>query len=120
MKQLTKNYIDSGFASLPPQMIPMKDKTEEWGKENMDILESVGRRQHYRNAKLMENYEMIKGKFIFKHYFEDENYADMVTQLTREFELPNYLRHYDITSQIINTMSGEWTKRPDSFRVKSF
>lgn len=120
MDKLNRNYIDAGFAMLPPQMIPMAEKTEDWGRENMDILEGLGRRQHYKNVKLIENYEMVKGRFIFRHYFNDENYLDMVNQLTREFELPNYLRHYDITSQIINTMSGEWSKRPDAFRVKSF
>jgi hypothetical protein len=101
-------------------MIPQSEKNEDWKKECMDKLESIGRRQHYRNVKLMENYEMVKGRFIFSHYVDDENYADLVTSLTQEFDIPNYLRHYDITSQIINTMSGEWQKRPDLFRVKSY
>jgi hypothetical protein len=61
---------------------------------------------------------MVKGKFIFKHYLEQDEYADMVHQLSREFEIPNYLRHYDIISQVINTLSGEYQKRPDNFRVK--
>lgn len=117
---INRNFIDTGIWSLPPQMIPSSQKTEQWGKETMDRLESIGRRQHLNNVKLMENYELIKGKFIFKHYFEEEGYADMIGQLTKEFELPNYLRHYDITSQVINTLSGEWQKRPDTFRVKSF
>lgn len=120
MDTFKKTYTSTGMFSLPPQMIPLSEKSEDWGKECMDRLEAIGKGQHYENLKLIENYEMIKGKFMFKHYLSDEQYADMISQLTDEFALPNYLRHYDITSQIINTLSGEWQKRPDTFRVKSY
>lgn len=114
------NYTNSGLNSLPIQMIPLKEKDEAWRHATMDTLESIGRRQFHNNLRLIENYQMIKGQFIFKHYFDEEEYADMVTELTREFDLPSYLRHYDIISQVINTLSGEWQKRPDVFKVKSF
>lgn len=120
MAKFSPNYTDTGIYSLPPQMIPLNEKSDEWKRECMDRLEAIGRSQHYRNVKLMENYEMIKGRFIYSHYIHDENYSDMIDNLTREFDIPNYLRHYDITSQVVNTMSGEWQKRPDLFRVKSF
>jgi hypothetical protein len=111
---------------LPPQSIPLKDKlaepTEEgirsWKQKCMDSLESIGRSQFNLNLKLIENYEMIKGRFIFDHYFQAEGYQSMLNQLTAEFEMPNYLRHYDIISQVVNTMSGEWQKRPDTFKVR--
>lgn len=108
------------LAELPAQMIPLSEKDEAWKKRNMDALESVGRAQYVDNIKLIENYEMVKGRFIYSHYFEKEGYTDFIAQLTREFELPSYLRHYDIISQVINTLSGEWQKRPDVFRVKNF
>lgn len=84
----------------------------------MDALEQIGTYQYYQNFSLIENYEMVKGKFIFQHYLEHDEYADMVHQLSREFEIPNYLRHYDIISQVVNTLSGEYQKRPDNFKVK--
>lgn len=107
------------LANLPAQMIPMSEKTKEWKEKNMDALESVGRSQFLQNMRLVENYEMVKGKFIYSHYFEQADYVDMINQLTQEFELPAYLRHYDIISQVINTLSGEWQSRPDVFRVKA-
>jgi len=109
--------------SLPPQMIPLKDKIKKdkrWAKSCMDSLETIGRQQFYWNLRLVENYEMVRGKFIYSHYIDREEYGDMISQLTREFDLPSHLRHYDIISQVINTLSGEYQKRPDLFRVKAY
>jgi hypothetical protein len=111
-------YINT-IAVLPPQMIPLSKKDDKWKKRCIDSLEQIARNQYWRNLKLVENYEMIKGRFIFSHYFGEEGYQDMIQNLTKEFELPNYLRHYDIISPVINTMSGEFQKRPDIFRVKA-
>lgn len=106
--------------SLPPQMIPLSKKTDKWKEDTLNALENIGSFQYLHNLSLIENYEMVKGKFIFRHYLEQDEYADMVHQLSREFEIPNYLRHYDIISQVVNTLSGEFQKRPDNFRVKGF
>lgn len=112
---------------LPPQSVPLKKKLavrtttegpKTWGEIMMDSLETIGRQQYAYNLRLLENYEMIKGRFIFEHYFHTEGYQSMVTQLTAEFEMPSYLRHYDIISQVVNTLSGEWQARPDMFKVK--
>lgn len=100
-------------------MLKKSEKDKEWRQNCLDALESVGRSQFIKNMSLIENYEMIKGKFIFKHYFEQNDYVDMIGQLTKEFSMPSYLRHYDIASKIVNTLSGEWQARPDVFRVKS-
>lgn len=112
---------------LPQQMIPLKEKLAEgtdsdksFKEKTMDALESIGKSQYRSNLKLIENYEMIRGRFIFSHYFHTEGYSSMITDLTAEFELPNYLRHYDIISPVVNTLSGEWQKRPDLFRVRQF
>lgn len=85
----------------------------------MDALESSGRTQMRENLRFVENYEMVKGKFIPGHYFDQPDYQDLIGQLTREFEVPSYLRHYDIISKVINTLSGEWQARPDLFHVKA-
>jgi hypothetical protein len=111
--------------TLPQQMIPLKDKLKKgtdtqksFGQECMDALENIGRQQHRGNLRFIENYEMIKGRFIFSHYFQTEGYDSSLTKLAAEFELPNYLRHYDIISPVINTLSGEYQKRPDIFKVR--
>jgi len=101
-------------------MISLKEKDEDWRKDTMDALESIGISQRNTNMTLIENYEMIKGKFIFSHYFEDEGYSGMIQQLSKEFELPNSLRHYDIIGQVVNTLVDEQETRPDTYRVKGW
>ena len=116
----------TSYDILPAQSISLKEKlkvsnndsNKTWSQKTMDALESIGRNQYSMNLKLIENYEMIKGKFIFSHYFETDGYKGLLSKLSEEVELPSYLRHYDIISQVINTMSGEWQKRPDTFKVK--
>lgn len=110
----------SATLSLPPQMLSLRDKNETWEHDCMDSMEAIGRHQFLTASKLIENYEMVRGRFIYSHYVQREDYADMVDQLTREFDMPSHLRHYDIISQVINTMSGEYQKRPDMFRVEAY
>lgn len=110
---------------LPPQMIPLKEKLQKnwrqdktWGEVCMDTLENIGKQHYQGNLLLIENYEMIKGRFYYKHYFDEGGYKSMMNQLSEEFEIPSNLRHYDIISPVINTLSGEWQKRPDIFKIK--
>lgn len=105
---------------LPPQLLPKSQKTQDWKEATLDRLEQIGRRQLYDNLRLKENYEIIRGKFIWHHYFEAEGVRDMLGELTREFDIPRYLRHYDIISPVVNTLSGEYQKRPDNFRAKGY
>lgn len=107
----------NSFASLPAQMLPMSKKDVVWKKDTLDCLEAIGKSQFFDNLSLIENYEIVKGRFIFHHYFEREDYFDLVSSLTQEFNIPSHLRHYDIISPVINTLSGEYQKRPDTFRV---
>lgn len=108
---------------LPPQMIPLSEKLQDdkaWCKQTMDAFEQIARIQYNENLNLLENYEMIKGRFFYNHYIGDAGYQDMIQHLSKEFEMPSYLRHYDFIAPIINTMSGEYQKRPDVFRVRDF
>jgi hypothetical protein len=110
---------EKASAILPPQMIPVSEKNDDWKQKMMDALENIGKRQYTENQKLLENYEMIKGKFIFQHYLDREDYADYINRLTHELNLPSYLRHYDIISQVINSLVGEQQARANIFKVRS-
>lgn len=100
-------------------MIKLSEKTDEWKNKTMDSLESNGRAQYEYNLRLIENYEMVNGKFIFSHYFQKEGYSDLISRLSEEFELPNYLRHYDIIGQVTKVLLGEFENKPDIFHVKA-
>lgn len=125
MSGLYNNFYSTAIDVMPIQTIPLKEKMADkfqggeksWREQCMDSLETIGRRQYAANIKLIENYEMIKGRFFFNHYFHTEGYSSMLNQLSAEFEMPNYLRHYDLIGQVINELSGEWTEKPDIFKV---
>jgi hypothetical protein len=113
--------VSSLVTTIPSQMISYKDKiksNKKWGKECVDSFENLGRRQYVDNLKFQENYQMLNGKFIWHHYFEDEGYHDMLTLLTKEFEVPSTLRHYDIISKVVNNLTEKLSEFPDIFRVE--
>lgn len=115
------NFYNSPIlAALPPQMLPKSKKDKQWKEDCMSALESMGRNQYQQNARLFENYQMVKGKFIPSHYSDEGAHTDLIGQLQEEFEMPSFLRHYDIISQVINTLSGEQQTRPDIYAVKQF
>lgn len=125
MSTFNSGFYNTVAHALPQQMIPLKEKLKpgtdsekSFCEQTMDALEQIGRQQYQENLRLIENYEMIKGRFIFDHYFQTEGYDSSLTKLAAELELPNYLRHYDIISPVVNTLSGEYQKRPDTFRVR--
>jgi hypothetical protein len=113
--------------TLPPQQISLQKKLEnkdvwgvsEWQKQCLNALESLGRLQFTINYDLKENYELIRGRFIFQHYLDKNDYFDLTSAVSQQFNLPNYLKHYDITSKAVNVLVGEFIKRPDGFRIRA-
>src|SRR5271169_1011141 len=106
--------------TLPSQMKTYRQKTankKKWGKQCVDALENLGKRQYFDNYRFIENYQMVNGKFMPHHYMDNEGYKDMITMLTREFEVPSTLRHYDIIGKLINNLSEKLSDFPDVFHV---
>lgn len=98
-------------------MLPLKEKDEDWKKANMDAMESIGRKQFLENINILENYRLVNNEMLYNHYVFSDSVTDLAQLAVKEFDLPPYLRHYDITRKVINVLSGEYQKRPDLFRV---
>lgn len=103
--------------AIPIQMLSMKEKDEDWKKACMDSLESIGRKQYLENVNILENYRLVNNELLYNHYVFTESATDLAQTAMKEFDLPPYLRHYDITRKVINVLSGEYQSRPDNFRV---
>lgn len=121
-------FVNNTFqTTLPPQQISLQKKLEdpdEWGvsswqKKCLDALEAIGRLQFTLNYDLKENYELIRGRFIFQHYLDRNDYFDLSSAISQQFNLASILKHYDITSKALNVLVGEFIKRPDGFRVRA-
>jgi hypothetical protein len=102
-------------------MLTYKQKVKnkkKWGRDCVDALEQLGRRQYYDNLRFLENYQMLNGKFMPHHYEDNEGYKDMLTLLTKEFDMPSTLRHFDIINKTVNNMTEKLAEFPDVFRVE--
>ena len=83
----------------------------------MDALESIGRKQYLDNIEILENSRMVHNELLYSHYIFTESVTDLAQQSVKEFDLPPYLRHYDIIGKVVKRLSGEFQARPDIFRI---
>lgn len=111
----------SPFTFIPNQMILTKEKLKnkkKIAKDTIDVLENLGRIQYYDNMRFAENYAMVNGRFIPSHYMPDGGSKDWITKLSKEFEVPSTLRHYDIIGKMVNNLTEKLADFPDVFRAE--
>jgi hypothetical protein len=115
-------YNKMGTITQPVQFIPEKDKDEEWHAWNLDWLEWNGMKQIRRNARrLMKNYKLAKGIIDKTDYIiqEDNEYTELIDQLTEEDTTALELKFYPIIPNVINVLVSEFAQRTSklSFRA---
>jgi len=110
---------DSGYPTTssltqPLQFLPAKKKDENWAAWNLDWLELQGMQFLRQNSrKLLKNYKLAKGIIDKSDYIveEDNEYKDLVDVLTKEDESALELKFYPIIPNVVNVLSGEFSKR---------
>lgn len=121
------DFARLGNIALPRQQMELSKKLQkldkfgvsEWMKNCMDTMESIARYSYYFNIPLRENYQIVSKEFNLKHYYRDNDYYDLTSAISQEFEIPYHLKHYDITGKAVNLLVGEYLKRPDTFSVRA-
>ena len=106
----------------PIQMIKASEKGEEWCAWNMDWFEWQGQRQLRRNARrLLKNYKLAKGIIDKSDYIveEDNDYKDMMDVLTKENDSALELKFYPIVPNVINVLTGEFSKRYNKVQFRA-
>ncbi len=117
LKNGAKAESGSGASSSltqPIQFLPAKKKDDDWAAWNLDWLEVQGMQFLKQNArKLLKNYKLAKGIIDKTDYIvEDDNeYKDLLDTLTQEDESALELKFYPIIPNVINVLSGEFSKR---------
>ena len=104
----------SSSLTQPIQFLPSKKKDDDWSAWNLDWLELQGMEFLRRNArKLLKNYKLAKGIIDKKDYIveEDNDHKDLMDVLTKEDESALELKFYPIIPNVINVLSGEFSKR---------
>jgi hypothetical protein len=112
------------MASLtqPIQFLPKKEKDTDWSAWNMDWFEWQGLKQLRRNSRrLLKNYKLANGIIDKSDYIveEDNEYTDIIEQLTTEDESALELKFYPIIPNVINTLSNEFAKRNTKLTYRS-
>jgi len=109
-----KGYSASSSLTQPIQFISANDKDDNWRAWNMDWLELQGLEFLKLNARrLLKNYKLAKGIIDKTDYIieEDNEYKDMMDVLTKEDNSALELKFYPIIPNVINVLSGEFSKR---------
>ena len=104
----------SSSLTQPIQFLPASKKNDDWSAWNLDWLELQGMEFLRRNARrLLKNYKLAKGIIDKKDYIveEDNEYKDLMNVLTKEDESALELKFYPIIPNVINVLSGEFSKR---------
>jgi len=109
-----EGYPTSSSLTQPIQFLPAKKKNDDWSAWNIDWLELQGMEFLRRNARrLLKNYKLAKGIIDKRDYIieEDNEYKEFIDVLTKEDESALELKFYPIIPNVINVLSGEFSKR---------
>jgi hypothetical protein len=109
-----EGYPTSSSLTQPLQFLPRKKKDDDWYAWNMDWLELQGLEfLRLNSTRLLKNYKLAKGIIDKSDYIveDDNDYKDIIDVLTKEDESALELKFYPIIPNIINVLSGEFSKR---------
>tara|TARA_R100001224_G_scaffold100117_2_gene71083 strand:+ start:7195 stop:9966 length:2772 start_codon:yes stop_codon:yes gene_type:complete len=113
-KAKESKYPATSSLTQPVQFLSAKRKTNDWAAWNLDWLEEQGMEFLRKNArKLLKNYKLAKGIIDKTDYIVEENneYSELMDVLTEEDNSALELKFYPIIPNVINVLSGEFSKR---------
>jgi len=107
---------------FPDQFKTDKEKQDEsWIKNTMDYFANKAYAEYVKNRDtFVPNYDMMKGILRPEDFYQEPEVKSFTDILEKDMELPKYVKHYSIVTTPINELTGELTKRPDTYRIKAF
>src|SRR5688572_3846591 len=121
----TKGATSTEYAYLnvfPDQFTTEKEKEgDDWIKSNMDFFANKAYSVYVKNRDTFaKNYDLVKGILRREDFYEEPEVKSFTELLTKDLDLPSYVKHYSIITTPINELIGELSKRPDGYKVKAF
>ena len=97
----------------PYQMLPAKDKDDQWISQTMDYIEWTGLLQLKRTSnKMLKNYKLANGEIEKSDYIIGESdYSDVIEPLVKEDITALELKFYPIIPTVIDVLTNEFSKR---------
>ena len=114
------SFVDSMTRTdmLPPMTVPKKVKdSDKWKRAVMDSFEQIGLKQLNENLSFFDNYRMVDGKMTYQELSDVAPGLSNLEQLLNGAGIPTFLKHYDITSIIVNTIVDKYVDFQDKFHV---
>ena len=107
---------------FPDQFKTEKEKQDEgWIKNTMDYFANKAYAEYIKNRDtFVKNYDLLKGILRSEDFYQEPEVKSFTEILTRDVDLPSYVKHYSIITTPINELVGEITKRPDNYRIKAY
>lgn len=126
-RQMLNGYttdVDRRFLwnTSPYQILPMDEKDDDWRRWNMDWLEYVGMRDIMaNNTKFNKLYDLANGVIDKSDYIRGPQnpYNDVVSTVVNEDTGPFSLKFYPLAPNIVNVLTGEFSKRDKRIIVKA-
>lgn len=115
-------YNKMASLTQPIQFLCKDEKDDDWAAWNMDWFEWQGLKQLRRNSRrLLKNYKLANGIIDKSDYIieEDNEYTDLLQQLTEEDTSALELKFYPIIPNVINTLCNEFSKRNTKLTYRS-
>jgi hypothetical protein len=117
--------FDSSFVNsmartdlLPPMTVTKKVKdSDKWKKAVMDSFEQIAIRQIQENLSFFDHYRMVDGEMTYQELSEVAPGLSNLEDLLSGAGVPTFLKHYDITSIIVNTIVDKYVDFQDKFHV---
>lgn len=119
---VANNYDFNIYNMSPLQMIPSKEKDEDWKKWNLDWLERAGIRQVQRESRrLIKNYHLANGIIDKSDYMvgPENDMSDMISLIAGENQNTLPIRFYPIIPNVVNVLTGEFSKRDNRVIVQA-
>lgn len=117
------NNNDFNLYNMSPlQMIPNREKDEDWKKWNLDWLERAGIRQITKESrKLIKNYHLANGILDKTDYMQgpENEFSDMISIIVDDNNNSLPIRFYPIIPNVVNVLVGEFSKRDTRMIAKA-
>tara|TARA_R100000734_G_C3319220_1_gene114664 strand:- start:2018 stop:4741 length:2724 start_codon:yes stop_codon:yes gene_type:complete len=99
---------------LPAQALPNSKKNKAWFKDCMDTLETIGIRQlNVYRRRFEDAYRIVEGSYAYSDVTNTSAFLSEVDMLRSQSELSEDLQHYGFIEPIVNTLIGEYIKKPN-------
>jgi hypothetical protein len=107
---------------FPDQFKTDKEKEDvSYIKNTMDYFANKAYAEYIKNRDtFVKNYDLLKGILTSEDFYQEPDVKSFTDILTRDVDLPAYVKMYSIMTTPVNELVGEISKRPDTYKIKAF